>query len=292
VIIETNENLGKAYRFIMSSNSTPEHVVFDFDRDLMGSKGTGGNTGSIPRGSMSGGSSSNSLSFNRSRRFKHPTAAFFHIAFKVAAFVAYLFGGLFQGFLPTFVALILLVSMDFWTVKNVTGRLLVGLRWWNFIDDEGNSHWIYENRAAKMQEKQANRGQDDDDDDLMDSMVGGDDDELDDEPFGTTKRKRKSTKTADAQLFWTALIVTPILWFILMLISLFRLNIQWFMLVCLALVLSTSNLYGYIRCRFGSNIQIKSTLTQYVGKQIFYNILSSGSREGNKSGGGVGFPSA
>lgn len=160
--------------------------------------------------------------------------------------------------MPTFVALILLVSMDFWTVKvlgdlksfmcqklipaftlyihkNVTGRLLVGLRWWNFIDDEGNSHWIYENRAAKMQEKQANRREDDD---LMDSIVGDDDDELDDdEPFGTTKKKRKPTKTADAQLFWTALIVTPILWFILMLISLFRLNIQWFVSYHLSFVM-------------------------------------------------------
>ena len=49
-------------------------------------------------------------------------------------------------FLSIFVLLILLISVDFWTVKNVTGRLLVGLRWWNFIDDEGQSHWVFENR--------------------------------------------------------------------------------------------------------------------------------------------------
>ena len=42
------------------------------------------------------------------------------------------------------------------------------------------------------------------------------------------------------------------------------------MVVSLALVLSSSNLYGYIRCRLGGNF--KSVLTQYVGKQIFYNV--------------------
>jgi hypothetical protein len=29
-------------------------------------------------------------------------------------------------------------------VKNVTGRLLVGLRWWNEIDERGSSHWKFE----------------------------------------------------------------------------------------------------------------------------------------------------
>ncbi len=42
------------------------------------------------------------------------------------------------------------------------------------------------------------------------------------------------------------------------------------MVVSLALILSSSNLYGYIRCKLGGNF--KSVLTQYVGKQIFYNV--------------------
>ena len=41
--------------------------------------------------------------------------------------------------------------MDFWTVKNITGRLLVGLRWWNFVDDSGNNHWKFE--SAKDQSR-------------------------------------------------------------------------------------------------------------------------------------------
>jgi len=29
-----------------------------------------------------------------------------------------------------------------------TGRILVGLRWWNHVDSEGKSHWIYEARKV------------------------------------------------------------------------------------------------------------------------------------------------
>jgi hypothetical protein len=38
----------------------------------------------------------------------------------------------------------LLLAADFWTVKNVTGRLLVGLRWWNRIREDGTSEWVFE----------------------------------------------------------------------------------------------------------------------------------------------------
>lgn len=30
------------------------------------------------------------------------------------------------------------------TVQNVTGRLLVGLRWWNEVDENGQNHWVFE----------------------------------------------------------------------------------------------------------------------------------------------------
>jgi hypothetical protein len=44
------------------------------------------------------------------------------------------------------VACIMLLAFDFWTVKNVTGRLLVGLRWWNEVRDDGSSVWIFESK--------------------------------------------------------------------------------------------------------------------------------------------------
>ena len=39
---------------------------------------------------------------------------------------------------------VIMAAFDFWTVKNVTGRLLVNLRWWSEIDQEGEENWIYE----------------------------------------------------------------------------------------------------------------------------------------------------
>jgi hypothetical protein len=56
----------------------------------------------------------------------------------------YLFGGwLFDG-VTIFILICLLQAFDFWTVKNVSGRLLVGLRWWTVVDENGNENWMFE----------------------------------------------------------------------------------------------------------------------------------------------------
>lgn len=34
-----------------------------------------------------------------------------------------------------------------------TGRLLVGLRWWNYVDEDGQSHWVFESRKVIFQYK-------------------------------------------------------------------------------------------------------------------------------------------
>lgn len=81
--------------------------------------------------------------------FRHPYVAFFHIAFRSTAIVVYILCGWFSdSFIASFVTVVLLLSMDFWTVKNITGRLMVGMRWWNYVDDEGKSHWVYEARKV------------------------------------------------------------------------------------------------------------------------------------------------
>lgn len=38
----------------------------------------------------------------------------------------------------TFIFVIVMAALDFWVVKNVTGRLLVGLRWWSEYDNKGD----------------------------------------------------------------------------------------------------------------------------------------------------------
>ena len=48
-----------------------------------------------------------------------------------------------------FLTVILLLAFDFWTVKNVTGRLMVGLRWWNKVEDDGTSTWVFESKKVR-----------------------------------------------------------------------------------------------------------------------------------------------
>ncbi|KAJ8610812.1 hypothetical protein CTAYLR_006440 [Chrysophaeum taylorii] len=76
---------------------------------------------------------------------KHPGVAFFHLLFKTLAIVVYEFSTMFTtNFVLVCVVCILLLAFDFWTVKNVSGRLLVGLRWWNYVREDGTTEWVFE----------------------------------------------------------------------------------------------------------------------------------------------------
>lgn len=78
----------------------------------------------------------------------HPIAILFHYAFRSLALFIYLFGGIFASTFASLVILIIvLLVLDFWTVKNVTGRLLVGRRWWNMAGMDGTV-WTFEARPA------------------------------------------------------------------------------------------------------------------------------------------------
>uniref|UniRef100_A0A2K6GQ54 Golgi apparatus membrane protein TVP23 homolog n=1 Tax=Propithecus coquereli TaxID=379532 RepID=A0A2K6GQ54_PROCO len=85
-------------------------------------------------------------------KIRHPVASFFHLFFRVSAIVVYLFCKLLSSRFIACLVTILLLSCDFWAVKNVTGRLMVGLRWWNHIDEDGKSHWVFESRKASERE--------------------------------------------------------------------------------------------------------------------------------------------
>ena len=65
-------------------------------------------------------------SFDQSttRRLKHPVITFFHLIFRSLALLVYLLCGWYSNsFIGSFVSIILLLSLDFWTVKNITGKL-------------------------------------------------------------------------------------------------------------------------------------------------------------------------
>lgn len=92
---------------------------------------------------------SRSMMLTKAFRSRHPYVTISHIFFRSLAIVVYLFFTPFiDSFITSFVFVVLLLSADFWTVKNITGRILVGLRWWNYIDDEGKSTWVYESRVS------------------------------------------------------------------------------------------------------------------------------------------------
>ncbi len=55
---------------------------------------------------------------------------------------------LFDSFITGFICCILLLAFDFWTVKNVSGRLLVGLRWWNEVKEDGTNVWVFESKPV------------------------------------------------------------------------------------------------------------------------------------------------
>lgn len=89
------------------------------------------------------------------KQSSHPTVVIFHLLFKAGALFLYIFGRWFvrdandgADFIAFTVACILLLAADFWVVKNVTGRFLVGLRWWNKVEDETTT-WIFESAEDK-----------------------------------------------------------------------------------------------------------------------------------------------
>ena len=75
----------------------------------------------------------------------HPGAIICQLLFKLLALVSYLLMNMFiDDLVLTYITVLLLCVLDFWVVKNITGRLLVGLRWWNEIRDDGSEQWVFE----------------------------------------------------------------------------------------------------------------------------------------------------
>ena len=61
-----------------------------------------------------------------------------------------MFGSVFSSsFVNIFICCVLLLAFDFWTVKNVTGRLMVGLRWWSEVKEDGSTVWRYEAQEVR-----------------------------------------------------------------------------------------------------------------------------------------------
>ena len=119
--------------------------------------------------------------------------------------------------------------------------LQVGLRWWNYINDEGISEWHFESRDGTSN---------------LDSLASN---------FGGK---------ADARLFWIGLVVAPVMWIIFFLTALFGFRFQWMILVIIGLFMSGSNFFGYLRCRLGSTESVTNMANTYMQRQMFSNVLN------------------
>ncbi|KAI5991635.1 DUF846-domain-containing protein [Pisolithus albus] len=81
------------------------------------------------------------------RQSAHPVVLLCLYFFRVAAISVYILCGLFtNNYVLSTVVVVVLLAMDFWNCRNVAGRRLVGLRFWNQIDEDGESYWVFESR--------------------------------------------------------------------------------------------------------------------------------------------------
>ena len=78
------------------------------------------------------------------------TSAHLRARSQTLALVVYFFGTwISSSFVNIFVICVLLLAFDFWTVKNVTGRLMVGLRWHSEVREDGSTAWRFEARDVR-----------------------------------------------------------------------------------------------------------------------------------------------
>ena len=125
--------------------------------------------------------------------------------------------------------------------KTVSLVLKVGLRWWNYIDDQGESKWVFESRDGTS---------------TLDSLATN---------FGGK---------ADARLFWIGLVVAPAMWIVFFLTAFFSFSFRWLILVIIGITMSFSNLFGYLRCRLGSTQSISNMANTYMQRQMLSNVMN------------------
>ena len=78
--------------------------------------------------------------------FKPPGTIFsVFLGLKAAQFFIYLFSWIFLPWtIFQWVLTIISSAVDFWFTKNVAGRLILGMRWSNRVNQDGESKWVFE----------------------------------------------------------------------------------------------------------------------------------------------------
>jgi Eukaryotic protein of unknown function (DUF846) len=156
----------------------------------------------------------------------HPLSCLFHVGFKLVSILAFMFMGLFtRSNVSVFITVLLSACLDFWTTKNVTGRYLIGLRWWSAADFATEEDIV--------------RTIDEDDE--------GHGDKKEDEPEWHFESYDTITTNSmlDANIFWWGQGGASIFWSIMLVLKVIGLNMFWGMLVFICCSLTVMNLYAY-----------------------------------------------
>ncbi|CAK7212100.1 Golgi apparatus membrane protein tvp23 [Sporothrix bragantina] len=145
------------------------------------------------------------------RLSSHPITLLTYLAFRAASLLVYLFGLLFTANkVLVFIITVLLLAADFYYLKNIAGRRLVGLRWWNEVDPQsGDSHWVFES---------------------------------------SDPASNRVNNATDSRFFWLALYVQPLSWTALAVFAVFRFSVLWLPLLAIALALTITNALAFSRC--------------------------------------------
>ena len=170
----------------------------------------------------------------------------FHVGFKAASIAAFLFlNAILREEILTFIIVVLFAAFDFWTVKNVTGRILVNLRWWSEIDEWGNEQWLYESEESQKVALEA-------------AEKTGDFDEI--ERLKKRGLEKARVGATDSYVFWTALYLTPAAWAFFLLMEIFSFKFFWMITAGICFSLSFTNAQGYYYCQR----EHKEKLAEYI----------------------------
>ena len=81
------------------------------------------------------------------RKSSNPSVALTTVGLKLLSLFFFLFLDLIASDAFVMIIVLLLVVADFWYTKNISGRKLVGLRWWNrFNPDTQQDIWTFESK--------------------------------------------------------------------------------------------------------------------------------------------------
>ncbi|CAH2351026.1 golgi apparatus membrane protein Tvp23p [[Candida] railenensis] len=184
--------------------------------------------------------------YRKLQESSHPLALFFFIFFRLSPIFMYIFGTLVIGiftsdgkFILHFISIVLLVSADFWNLKNIAGRLLVGLRWWN----ETN---------------------------LVEGSTSG---EVENVWVFETSNPDRYINPIDSKVFWLLLYVQPVSWCVLGIFAVLKFQFLYLLLIVIATSLSVTNAMAFTKCdKFGKANGIATDLFSRATSSAFSRL--------------------